>query len=240
MRSLLTIGTLLLATALSAETYIIPMYGVVPGTPWYTNVTATNPHGQPVTLRFVDSYPMVTDRCVHCPEVPVQTIPPKSMRLVVPFHSNGLEFTVTGAYVVETSAPLRFDVMYFTFNEREIRQRIDVARDWLPAGEHVASVQSGHDARLNALVVNPNDFAIEVSVWREPRGENEVRIAVPPHATRMVRLPGRLCGGAPCPGGGVYPPAPELIHFDSPARFLGGVSAIGPSWAFFSLAGDAD
>lgn len=231
-------AVLLFAASVRAETYIVPMYGVAGGS-WYPLLTVTNPHETPVTLRIVRGYPMISGRCANCIEHPPLTIGGRSSVNLLPFWSDTKEFVIAGAYELETSAPVRVDAMYFGHESSEIRQRLEIGRSWLPAGEHLATVQAGGSyVRLNAVVVNPNAFDISVSVWRGQRGENEVRIPVPAGATRMVPLPALTCGGEPC---GPYPDIvapPELVHFESPAPFLAGVSSIAPSWALFSLAGD--
>jgi hypothetical protein len=233
-------AVLLLATSAFAEnTYIVPMYGVAGGS-WYPQITITNPHDQPVSVRIVRGYPMISGRCVNCIEHPPVDVGAKSTLTLHPFWSDTRDFVVAGAYELSASAPVRVDAMYFGFEMAEVRQRLDTAQAWLPAGEHLATAQSGVNVRRNALVVNPNAFAIEVSIWLGERSENERRILVPAHATRMVPVREPSCDPEGCALPPDYPPRPAIIHFDSPAPFLGGVSSIGPSWAMFSLAGDLD
>jgi len=235
MRVPILLCAFLISTAALADTYIVPMYGITSGS-WYPQIAVFNPHDQPVTLWIVRAYPMVTDRCVICLGHPEITIDAKARTVLYPFWSDEGQYVVAGAYELETSLPLRIETMYFGWAADEVRQRLDVAREWLPAGEHFAVAQSGFDVRQNAVVINPNDFEIEVSVWMAPRDENEVRITLPARATRMVTLRERRCGGEACLPHPDYPPPPDTVQFESPARFLGGVSSIGPSWALFNLA----
>jgi hypothetical protein len=227
------------ATAAPAETYIVPMFGVAGGS-WSPRITVTNPRDSAVTVKVVHGYPWIAGRCADCNEQPAVTIQPGSSMQLIPFWSDGQQFVIAGAYELETSGPVRIDEIYTALDDRgnELRERIGAARSWLSAGEQLVIAETTGHVRMNALIVNPNPFELPVSVWRAGRAENEVRVSVPAGSTRMVPLPDRICGGAPCADSLEYPPWPESVHFESPAPFLAGVSSIAPSWALFSLAGD--
>src|SRR5687768_15386031 len=89
----------------AAETYILPMYGVAGGT-WYPRIAVLNPGDQPVTIRIVRGYPMVTGQCLLCTEHPELTIAPKGMISLRPCWSDTKEFVVAGTYELETSGPV--------------------------------------------------------------------------------------------------------------------------------------
>lgn len=236
MRRLLLACLVFLACASAAHagtyTYIVPMWGVAGGG-WYPLLTITNPNGTPVTIHTVRGYPMVTTHCLgSCSDPPPPLVLDTSgPRTFLPTWYEGNDYVTAGAFIIETDAPVRIDTVYFGPN---VVQPLDIARTWLPAGTHVATIQEGQ--RLNAIVTNPNAFGIEVSIWRNERQENEVRVAVPPYATRMVTLPPGRCGDELCfyPD---WPPPPVVVSFESPAPFLASVSSISASQAFFSLAG---
>lgn len=213
------------------------MYGVAGGA-WYCRLAVSNPHDDAVAFEVTAGYPAVSGECEACSEPSRLVIPPhETVQFLHPVWSEGNEFLVAGALEIETTKPLAFHLTYLWNDGIELRQSLPVARDWLPAGEHVALVETGESVRLNAVIVNPNDSPATVSVRIGDRPENEVRVRIAPRRSLLVSLPPETCGGERCIPNPGYPPPPAIIHFASDSAFLAGVSSVGPSFATFSLAG---
>jgi hypothetical protein len=143
-----------------------------------------------------------------------------------------------GAFSLESSGPLLFDAVAYRAGINELRQRLDVARAWIPAGRHsIGAIERGNiDWRMNVFVVNPSPEPISVSLWAGRRSENEIRVEVAPRSTQLVRVPPPLCNGVACPYTTVYPPTPISIDIESTGPILASASSVTPQWAVFALA----
>jgi len=250
MRVLLGIAAFVAATLFGAsawaETYIVPVWAA--GLPasdgeWWAWSTVINPNEFPVTVSVSRVFPLRTSECTSCggDASPVTIEPHASVTLVPPSGQAGRRL-VAGAFEVETSGPVHIYLAAYRPGANEIRQRLDVARDWLlPGIRSVSSVEQSVAPgwRMNLFIVNPNQTELHVSVWAASRAENEVQTTVAPGTTAVVSLPAPRCSGGPCPIGGVYPIPLLPVHIEADGVFLASVSSISPGWAVFSLADEA-
>lgn len=231
-----------------AETYIVPMWAS--GLPasdgqWWASSTIINPNAFPVTARVTRVFPLQTaEPCAPCAGVPApMTLEPLSATTIAPPGAYAGRRLVAGAFEVETSAPVHIHAAAYRLGAAsEIRQRLDVAHDWLRPGiRSVSTVERTvpNEWRINVFIVNPNQTPLRVSIWAARREENEVRATVAPGTTAVVTLPLPLCNGSPCPVGAVYPNPLLPVHIEADGTFLASVSSLGRDWAVFSLADEA-
>lgn len=230
---------------LSAETYVVPIWAsglAASDGSWWAQAVLINPHAFPVTFQVTRVFPLATRPCpiMTCRGgvADVATIQPNGFRIVQPHSSRPGEDLIAAAFEVQSSAALHIHlVAYRPGVEREIRQRLEVARGWLGPGTHnISSVEFAvFDVRMNVFVINPSETPLEVAVWTLNRAENEVRASIPPMSMRVVRLPEPICGGGPCSFPDRFPPLPLPIHVETNGAFMATVSSVGKSWAVFSL-----
>lgn len=229
-----------------AETYIVPVWAdSLPASDghWSTSTTVINPNAFPVTVQVTRVFPLQAAECRSCAVGPApMTIGASSTAVISPPSAQPGHNLAAGAMQIETSAPVHIHLVAHRSSEHEIRQRLDVAREWLlPGIRSISTVErTVHDEwRINVFIVNPNETPLHVSIWAGRREENEVRATIAPGTTAVVRLPPPLCSGGPCPIGGVYPIPLQTVEIEADGVFLASVSSLGRNWAVFSLADEA-
>lgn len=240
------VAVALIASSAWSETYIVPFWATSLGASdgeWWASSTVINPNEFPVTVTISRVFPTRTSACSSCAaDASPLTIGPHSTVSLVPPSGEAGRRLVAGAFELETSGPVHIHLRAYRPGPAEIRQRLDVARDWLlPGTRSVSSVErsTAPDWRMNVFIVNPNQIDLHVSIWAAGRAENEIHATVAPGTTAVVGLPTPRCNGVPCPLGDSYPTPLLPVHVDADGVFLASVSSIGPGWAVFSLADEA-
>lgn len=225
-----------------AEQYVVPIWAAeLPSSDgtWWTQAVVINPHPFDVTFQVTGTFPLATRPCASCTATAadVVTIAPHASAIVRPLSGRAGEALVGGAFELQTSAPVKIQLVAYRPGEREIRQRLDVAHGWLSPGTHsVSAVESPtRGVRLNVFITNPSQTPIDVAIWALSRAENEVHASIPPMSTRAIRLPDTLCAGRPCAVPGTFPPVPLQVQIESNGSFLATVSSVASTWAVFSL-----
>jgi hypothetical protein len=242
---LAVLAVALLALPVAAESYIVPMWAQdLPASDgsWWAWTTVTNPNPFPVTMQVVSTYPLRTTTCPSCVSQPVPTtIPPHGFATLHAGAGRPNESLVAGAVEVTTSGPVTIHLVAYRTGTNELRQRLDVARQWLLPGTRTISTveRAGLDWRMNVFIVNPSARDLTVSIWAAARAENEVRATIAAGTTGVVALPPPRCNGVPCPVADTYPPPLLQVHVEADGPFLASVSSIGRGWAVFSLADEA-
>lgn len=226
----------------AAETYIVPVWAS--GLPssdgkWWSQALLINPHPFPVTYQVTGAYPLAVEPCAICTVMPapVITIEPGGIGTLMPPALLAKQRVMAGTLEVQSSDTLNIHFVAYRPGESEIRQRLHVARGWLSPGVHnISTVEFAFTGvRRNVFITNPSDSVIEIAVWMASRAENEIRTSIAPRSTAVVSLPMPLCGGAPCSYPTPFPPEPLRVSIESTGTFLAAVSAVGPTWAVFSL-----
>ncbi len=233
--------------AVAAENYIVPIWASnLSGSDgsWWAQATATNPNGFPVSFRVVRVFPLQTAQCSVCTgEGSEVTLEPYASTVIHPPSGIPFQRLTAGAFEVTSTAPLNIHLVAYRPGVTEIRQRLDIARRWLPSGTHfVSAVERGAVWRVNVFVTNPGDAPLSVSVWTRSRALNEVRATIGPRATGVISLPPPDCGQGPssCPPYSTeYPPLPLRIEIEADGEYLASVSSLDPDWAVFSIADGA-
>lgn len=235
----------LLPFAAQAETYVIPIWARAlegsDGT-WWAQATVINPNAFPVNVQVTRVFPLRTADCSACPgESESSTIEPFGRFVLQPPSGVPGKRLIAGAVELETTAPVHIHLVAYRPGEREIRQRLDIAHEWLlPGTRTVSSVErAGADWRMNVFITNPGHEDLIVSLWTADRAENEVRAMIAAGTTGVVGLGRPQCNGAPCASIPDFPPPLLPVHVEADGMFLASVSSIGEGWAVFSLADEA-
>lgn len=242
---IILLGTILLPGGAAAETYVIPLWArALPASDgqWWTQALIVNPHPFPVALNVVGVFPLATVACDTCtPTIPPVTVEPFSSTVLAPPSGLPGQSLVAGAVELRTSARVHIHLVAYRLGGQELRQRLDVAQEWLPSGHHTISgvERGGQTWRINVFIANPSSKPLRASVWALRRSENERTITVPPNSTAVVALPTTLCNGAPCSFPAGFPPAPLRVEVEADGPFLASVSSITDQWAVFAIADEA-
>lgn len=195
------IAALLLALALplSADITIVPIHsGIVFGSDgsYFSLDTVTNIGSEPVIVRRGEVYPVfLLEPCGGSEGIRLQ-----------PKHSTEAPVSCLGlyAYVLEHDGPIRVDSHVMTtrpvalpgggFTSDRYYQRIETARDWLPANREAIIPAVPLVSRTNIFITNPNDFVILVDMTvkrRSPREPERVEHHfIQPKSTTIVGLTG--------------------------------------------------
>jgi hypothetical protein len=236
----------LIPLVVKADTYIVPIWAsnlAASDGYWWAQAIVSNPGASPVTFEVSRSFPLQTVACEGCSGVGtiVTIAPSQAVVLTPPSGTQGQRLTA-GAFEIHSSGPIKIDVVAFRPGASEIRQRLDEATCWLPAGLHVINgVQRGGSRwRMNVFVVNPGEDTLRVAAWVGNRAENEMLFEVPARTLRFVTLPPPKCGGVPCLYPDEFPPLPLRVAVEADGRFVAGVSSIDDDWAVFTLADESN
>ena len=190
---------LTLALPLSADITIVPIHaGIVFGSDGsYTSYdTVTNLGTEPVIVRRGEVYPVfLSGPCSGSEGIRLQSR-----------QSTGAPVSCLGlfAYTLEHEGPIRVDSFVRTsrplalpggaFTSDFYDQRIETARDWLPANREAIILVVPLVSRTNIFITNPNDFVIVVDMTvkrRSPREPERVEHHfVQPKSTTLFGLTG--------------------------------------------------
>lgn len=244
-RTLLLVLVLSTAASLHAETVVVPFWATsLPGSDgtWWSQVVAVNPNAFPVSFRVTRVFPFTVARCESCSgESTTVTLEPRGSAIVRPPSGIPHQRLVAGGFQIEATGPLQVHSVAYRPGASEVRQRLDVARRWLPAGHHAVSTveRGGTHWRMNLFIVNPTDRPLHVTAWTHNRSENERDITVAPMSVGILSLPVPQCGGVPCPFPTGYPPAPVRVEYEADGEHMASVSSVDEDWAVFSIADGA-
>ncbi len=192
-------AVLAFALPLAADITIVPIHaGIVFGSDGsYTSLTTiTNLGTEPVIVRRGEVYPVfLSGPCAGSEGIRLQAQ-----------QSTGAPVSCLGlfAYTLEHEGPIRVDSHVMTsrlipsplggFTSDRYYQRIETARDWLPANREAIIPAVPLASRTNVFITNPNDFVIVVDMTvkrRSPREpERTEHHFVQPKSTTIFGLTG--------------------------------------------------
>ena len=184
------------SAAFAQYTYIVPVAGAAFGfqTLSFTWFNIVNPRGTAATVRYEAVYPL--QRPNDCTQPLPEHVAPHAML----FQLSGPCFR-PHAFVLSSDQPVEVtaDVVFSIFRDNSIDnttfERMDIAKDWLPAGTDVliplVRMYSGYE-RANLFLINPNDVPLTVNV-RVERAETpasrDLVVRVEPQSLSLTAVP---------------------------------------------------
>ncbi|MEO8218578.1 MAG: hypothetical protein ABI718_15995 [Acidobacteriota bacterium] len=195
MKASLCILGLLFAPVVHAETYIVPVDGVVESlfrTSWSAFLHITNPHDTAVRVHVDAVFPRAPQpRCVVTPDF---DLPGHSTTLLIGSSFCEDYFNTLEAFQFTTSESVIpvLDVRWSDAFKTNL-QSVPVANSWLPANRAIAvtRIQNAGGTRTNLLLVNPNATPLEVRYRKlfDPMA-GEYLVVVPPQTLLLQPILG--------------------------------------------------